>query len=149
MNLKKILTSETIWCDLRATTKEALIEEFIDRLFSAGKIKDREAALQAVRDREARMSTGMQNGVAIPHGKTDSVTGLVAAVGLQKNGVDFDSMDKQLSNIFIFTLSPINGSGPHMQFLAEVSRLLGSADSREKLLACTTHQEMYDYLTGK
>jgi PTS system nitrogen regulatory IIA component len=149
MNLKKILTPDTIWCDLRATTKEELIEEFIDRLFAAGKIKDREAALQAVRDREARMSTGMQNGVAIPHGKTDSVKGLVAAVGLQKKGIDFDSMDHQPSKIFIFTLSPINGSGPHMQFLAEVSRLLGNADSRKKLLACTTHQEMYDYLTGK
>jgi PTS system nitrogen regulatory IIA component len=95
------------------------------------------------------MSTGMQNGVAIPHGKTDSVKGLVAAVGLNKSGVDFDSMDGSPSTIFIMTVSPARRTGPHMQFLAEVSRLLGSAEEREKLLACRTHQAIYEHITGK
>ena len=149
MNLRKVLSPDTVWVDLKADTKPGIIEEMIDRLVAAGKIKDRAAALQAVLEREEKMSTGMQNGVAIPHGKTDSVKSLVAAVGLNKNGVDFNSMDGSISTIFIMTVSPAKRKGPHMQFLAEVSRLLGSAAEREKLLACRTHNEIYALITGK
>ena len=149
MNLKKVLSPETVWVDLKADSKLGIIEEMIDRLVAAGKIKDREAALQAVLEREEKMSTGMQNGVAIPHGKTDSVKGLVAAVGLNKSGVDFDSMDGEPSTIFIMTVSPAKRTGPHMQFLAEVSRLLGSASERKKLLACKTHIQIYNHVIGK
>ncbi len=149
MNLKKTLSLDTVWVDLKADTKQGIIEEMIDRLVASGKITDRAAALQALIEREEKMSTGMQNGVAIPHGKTDSVKSLVAAVGLNKAGVDFDSLDGEPSTIFIMTLSPLKRRGPHMQFLAEVSRLLGQATEREKLLACQTHNEIHALLTGK
>ncbi|MCP4455539.1 MAG: PTS transporter subunit EIIA, partial [Planctomycetes bacterium] len=69
MNLKKVLTPETVWVDLKSDSKQGIIEEMVGRLYLAGKIADREAVLQAVVDREAKMSTGMENGVAIPHGK--------------------------------------------------------------------------------
>ena len=101
MKLKKTLSLDTVWVDLKADTKQGIIEEMIGRLVAAGKIKDRAAALQAVLEREEKMSTGMQNGVAIPHGKTDAVKSLVAAVGLKKDGVDFGSMDGIPSTIFI------------------------------------------------
>jgi len=149
MNLKKVLSPDTVWIDLKADTKQGILEEMIDRLLAAGKISDRRAALQAVLDREAKMSTGMQNGVAIPHGKTDTVEGLTAAIGLQKKGVTFDSLDGSPCTIFIMTLSPIKRAGPHMQFLAEVSRLISQPAARDKLLACKTHNEAYELLTGK
>ena len=149
MNLKKVLSPETVWVDLKAKTKQGIIEEMIDRLVAAGKIKNRDAVLASVLEREAKMSTGMQNGVAIPHGKTDVVKELVAAVGLQKQGIDFDSMDGVPSRIFIMTVSPAKRSGPHMQFLAEVSRLISQPSEREKLLACNTHAQIYELLTGK
>ena len=149
MNLKKVLSLDSVWIDLKADTKRGIIEEMVDRLIAAGKIADREAALEAIFEREEKMSTGMQNGVAIPHGKTDSVKSLVAAVGLNKAGVDFDSMDGEPSTIFIMTVSPIKRRGPHMQFLAEVSRLIGQAPERKKLLDCKTHSEIYEQLTGK
>ncbi len=149
MNLKKVLSTDTVWVDLKADTKQGIIEEMIDRLLAAGKINDREAVLQAVIEREEKMSTGMQNGVAIPHGKTDAVKSLVAAVGLNKAGVDFDSMDSELCTIFIMTISPLKRRGPHMQFLAEVSRLISQSSEREKLLACQTHNEIHELLTGK
>ena len=76
MNLKKVLSTDTVWVDLKADTKQGIIEEMVDRLAAAGKIKDRDAVLQAVLEREAKMSTGMQNGVAIPHGRSDSVKSL-------------------------------------------------------------------------
>ena len=149
MNLKKVLSLDTVWVDLKADSKQGIIEEMIDRLMAAGKIKDREAVLRAVVEREEKMSTGMQNGVAIPHGKTDAVKSLVAAIGLNKAGVNFDSMDGSPCTIFIMTLSPIKRRGPHMQFLAEVSRLISQSAEREKLLACKTHNDIYELLTGK
>jgi len=149
MNLKKVLSLDCVWVDLKAESKQGIIEEMADRLFAAGKIADRDAVLQALLDRESKMSTGMQNGVAIPHGKSDVVKSLVAAVGLQKNGVNFDSMDGSPSTIFIMTISPVERTGPHMQFLAEVSRLISRPAEREKLLAAKTDAEIYEQLTGK
>ena len=149
MNLKKVLSPDTVWVDLKADTKDGIIEEMIDRLVAAGKIKNREDALKAVRAREAKMSTGMQNGVAIPHGKYASIKNLVAAIGLNKEGVNFDSMDGSPSTIFIMTLSPANRTGPHIQFLAEVSRLISQPAERERLLAARTHADIYEILTGK
>jgi mannitol/fructose-specific phosphotransferase system IIA component (Ntr-type) len=149
MNLKKVLSLETVWVDLKADSKLGIIEEMVDRLFTAGKFKDRDAVLQAVLDREAKMSTGMQYGVAIPHGKSDAVESLIAAVGLNRSGVDFESMDELPSTIFVMTVSPAKHVGPHIQFLAEVSRLISQPAQREKLLAAQTHADMYDTLTGK
>jgi fructose-specific phosphotransferase system IIA component len=149
MNLKKVLSADTVWVDLKADSKQDIIKEMVDRLVAAGKISDREAVLEAIFEREDKMSTGMQNGVAIPHGKTDAVKSLVAAVGLNKSGVNFDSMDGEPSTIFIMTISPLKRRGPHMQFLAEVSRLIGQATERGKLLECKTHHEIYELLTGK
>lgn len=149
MNLKKVLSPDTVWVDLKADTKDGILVEMIDRLVAAGKVRNREDALKAVRDREAKMSTGMQNGVAIPHGKYASIKSLVAAIGLNKAGVNFDSMDGSPSTIFIMTLSPTNRTGPHIQFLAEVSRLISQPAERERLLAAKTHAEIYEILTGK
>jgi fructose-specific phosphotransferase system IIA component len=149
MNLKKVLFPDCVWVDLKADTKKGIIEEMVDRLIAAGKISDRESVLESVFAREEKMSTGMQNGVAIPHGKTDAVKSLVAAIGLNKSGVDFDSMDGSPCTIFIMTLSPLKRRGPHMQFLAEVSRLISQPAEREKLLACKTNNEIHELFTGK
>lgn len=149
MNLRKVLSPETVWVDLKADSKQAVIEEMVDRLVAAGRVKDRRAVVEALTEREAKMSTGMQNGVAIPHGKTDTVEELVAAIGVHKAGVDFESMDGEPSRIFIMTLSPTKRTGPHIQFLAEVSRLISPPEEREKLLAAQTHGEIYELLTGK
>ena len=149
MNLKKVLSPDTVWVDLKSDSKNGIIEEMVDRLFAAGKINDRDAVLSAVLEREAKMSTGMQNGVAIPHGKTDAVKTLIAAVGINRAGVNFDSMDGSPCMIFIMTLSPIKRTGPHIQFLAEISRLISQPAERDKLLAAKTHNDIYEILTGK
>jgi len=142
MNLKKLLGKENVFLDLKSSSKEDIIKEMINRLVVSGKIKDREAALEAVLAREEKMSTGMENGIAIPHGKTDSVDHLITAVALKKEGVDFESMDGQVSKIFIMTISPLSRSGPHIQFLAEVSKLLKEPEAREMLLAARTVEEV-------
>lgn len=142
MNLKSVLNQETVAVNLNGTTKEEIISELLDILVKAGKIQDRKAALNAILDRERKMSTGMKHGIAIPHGKTDAVNDLVACIGISKQAVDFDSLDREPCRIFIMTLSPVEKTGPHLQFLAEVSLLFKSGDKRDKLLAATSSQEI-------
>ncbi len=148
MNIRKAITKETICLSLAAREKDAIIEELVDLLDKGGRIKDRKAVLKCVLDREKKMSTGMHNGLAIPHGKTDTVDGLVAAVGLIPEGVDFESMDQQPSRIFILTVSPANRAGPHIQFLAEISRLLNRADIRKQILEAEDLETLHELLTG-
>ena len=148
MNLKKPLTLETISLDLKAITKDEVLSEMVDLLMASGHIRDREAVLKAVMEREKRMSTGMQNGIAIPHGKTDSVDCLIAALGIKHGGVDFGALDGQPSNIFVMTVSPDSRTGPHIQFLAEISRPLNDAAVRAKLLGATSCEEVLQLLIG-
>ena len=148
MTLKKPLTAETISLDLKGASKEAILSEMVDLLVASGHIRDREAVLKAVSDREKRMSTGMQNGIAIPHGKTDSVNCLVAALGIKRGGVDFGALDGQPSNIFVMTVSPDSRTGPHIQFLAEISRPLNDVAVRTKLLSATSREEVLHLLIG-
>lgn len=147
MNLKKMLTVDSIRLRLRATSKSEALEELLDIMVENGQVRDREQARQAVLEREQKMSTGMQNGIAIPHGKTDAVDRLQIVVALQPDGIDFDALDGQPCTIFIFTLSPANRAGPHIQFLAEISKFLVDDAFRKKLLNATSSQEILQLLT--
>lgn len=148
MNLKKLLTEDTIILELKGVNKEEIIQEMIDLLVLRGRIKDRDAALRAVMEREQKMSTGMQHGIAIPHGKTDSVDKLVTAMALKREGVDFGSMDGKPSTIFIMTISSISRTGPHIQFLSEISQVLNDPDKRERILLAQSTSEVMEILTS-
>ncbi len=147
MDLRTVLTLDTVDLHLKGTTKEEIIDELLDVLVKAGKVTDKEAAKECVLDRERKMSTGMKHGIAIPHGKTDSVSDLVACIGISDNPVDFDSLDQEPCRIFIMTLSPVNKTGPHLQFLAEVSLLFKSADKRTQILTTQDKAEVIKVLT--
>ena len=142
MNLRKILSPQVVSLSLRAETKDEALAELVDLLMKTGKVSDREAALRAVREREEKMSTGIQHGVAIPHGKSDAVDELVACIALKPEGLDFESLDGEPSTIFVMTLSPLHRIGPHVQFLAEVSQLLKTAAERERILKAGSVEEL-------
>jgi PTS system nitrogen regulatory IIA component len=142
MNVKKQLKTDLISLNLPGGSKREIIEAMIDLAMKSGKIRDRQAALDSVLAREAKMSTGIQFGVAIPHGKSDTVDELVACVGLKPEGVDFEALDGIPSNIFIMTISPVNRTGPHVQFLAEISKILKSEESRKAILASKSPAEL-------
>ncbi len=146
MNPKRILTKETVSTALKSTTKDAVIGELLDLLVAAGKITDRSAALKAVMDRERKMSTGLQNGIAIPHGKTDSVEALVAAMGIKRDGIPFDSLDGSPARILLLTLCPTTRTGPHIQFLAEVSRTLHDPAVRAKVIEAQSAEEAVELI---
>ena len=148
MNLRRVLSKSDITVSLQGRNKEQVLSSLMDILMAGGKVHNREVAMNAILEREKKMSTGIQNGVAIPHGKTDAVEELVACLGIKKEGVDFDALDGEKSRIFIMTLSPVNKAGPHVQFLAEISQLLTDSAKREKLLAARSSEEVLDILTS-
>jgi PTS system nitrogen regulatory IIA component len=148
MNLKTILTKDTIHLSLKGTTREEIINELLDILVAAKKITDREAAYSAIMERERKMSTGMKHGIAIPHGKTPTISELVACIGVSDNAVEFDSLDQEPCRIFIMTLSPLEKTGPHLQFLAEISLLFKSAEKRREILQAKTPEEILKVITS-
>ena len=146
MNLKKVLSKETIRLHLKGTTKEAIINEMLDILVAAGKIEKRAEAFTAIMEREKKMSTGMKHGIAIPHGKSQTIHDLVACIGISDTPVEFDALDHQPCRIFILTLSPVEKTGPHLQFLAEVSLLFKSSEKRAEILSATSEEAVFRIL---
>ena len=146
--LKETLTIDLVTTELAGRDKNEIIRSMFDLVCKSGKVKDPEAALKAVLDHEAVMSTGMENGIAIPHAKTDAVDELVAAVGVSKRKIDFENLDRKPAQIFIMTLSPTHGTGPHVQFLADISRLLKEPATRKQILKAKSDEELLSILTS-
>jgi PTS system nitrogen regulatory IIA component len=146
MNLKTVLTKDTINLHLKGTNKEEIINELLDILVAANKIQDRAAAYAAVMEREQKMSTGMKHSIAIPHGKSATINDLVACIGISDTPIDFDSLDHEPCRIFIMTLSPLEKTGPHLQFLAEISLLFKSSEKRAEILKAATAEDILHIL---
>ena len=148
MDFKSTLKKGCFCLQLKSDTKDGVIREMIDMLDAAGKLPDKSVALNAVLDRERKMSTGMQCGVAIPHGKTDTIDDLLVAFAIKKEGIDFGALDGQPSRIFVMTLSSSNRTGPHIQYLAEISKLLNVPSVRERLIAAQSVEDIMNVLSG-
>jgi mannitol/fructose-specific phosphotransferase system IIA component (Ntr-type) len=141
--LRDVLTPQLVTTNLEGASKRAVIESLVSLIEKGGGVKDRELALSDVLAHENENSTGMENGIAIPHAKTDAVDRLVACVGVSKGRIEFECLDRKPAHIFVMTLSPRDGTGPHVRFLAEVARLLKEADVRKRVLAAETDEELY------
>jgi Kef-type K+ transport system membrane component KefB/mannitol/fructose-specific phosphotransferase system IIA component (Ntr-type) len=128
------ITPECISLNLAGQTKKEIITELVDILAAQGRLLDRDIVLKDVLERENIMSTSMQRGIALPHAKTGGTDDLAVAVGVKKEGVDFESVDGELSRLFILTISPKKISGPHVQFLAAISALLKDDAARKAVI---------------
>ncbi len=146
MSLTTTLSADRVLVGMHAADKLSVIDQMLDRLAASGAIPDRAAARVAVLERERKMSTGMKNGIAIPHGKTASVDALVTCVAVAAEPVPWDTLDGEPCRIFIMTLSSPSKAGPHLQFLAEVSRLFKSEERRDAVLAAPDAQGVLDAL---
>ena len=149
MNFMVILKQSCFSPHLKSNTKQGIIEEMIDLMVDAGKIRDKQDALKTVLKREKRTSTGLQHGVAVPHGKTDKVDGLISAFALKKEGIDFDSVDGELSKIFIMTISPTLQVGSHIEYLMKMGKRLSIPFVRKKILKAKTKAEIIEILSSK
>ena len=136
MRIIDFLDPKAVSANLQATDKEGAIKELVDLLYRAGSIKDKEKLLKILVSREALGSTGIGQGVGIPHGKCDGVKELVAAFGLSQKGVNFDSLDGEPVYIFFLLVAPEDSAGPHLKALARISRILKDKVFRETLKQC-------------
>jgi PTS system nitrogen regulatory IIA component len=132
---------------LKGDNKQAIISELLDLLVAAGKVKDKAAAQAAIMERESKMSTGMKHGIAIPHGKTSAVNDLMACFGISDHPVNFEALDGEPCRIFIMTLSPLEKTGPHLQFLAEISLLFKSNEKRAEMLKANSPEDILRILS--
>jgi len=142
MTLLDILSPNSTIVGLSADSKEGIIRELVESLEEGESISNRDKVLQAVLERENIMSTGIGDGIAIPHGKSDAVVKLTAALGTHKRGVDFEALDGEPAFVFFLLVSPANISGPHIKALARISRLLKNDDFKKSLIEATTADEI-------
>lgn len=145
--LRGSLDSACIRLELTAANRDAAITELVGLIHAKHRLRNPEEAINAVMDRERKMSTSLENGIAVPHGKAPSIDRLLVAVGLKQKGIDFKSADGQPSNIIILILSSSAQSGPHVRCLAEIGRLLQSETNRKKILAARDTETVLKIMT--
>ncbi len=149
MDLVELLDRRCIKTRLQADNKNDAIKELIDLLAENGALTEPAAALQAVLEREKVHTTGIGQGLALPHGKYPHGQKPVIAIGLKPAGLDFDSVDGRPVDIIVLMVSPSNQVAQHIQALARISRFLSFDEFRKNLRKATTADEIYEVVKRK
>ena len=144
MNLADIISPETVKVPLDATEKREAINELVDLLGAARLIKDTEATKAVVWEREQQRSTGIGEGLAIPHGKSNCSDRLLIALGRPASPIDFDSVDRKPVSLIVLLVSPPDKTADHIQALGKISRLMADPDFREAAYAAGSAGELYE-----
>ena len=151
MILTQILQPTCVKVPLEGKDKKSVITELVDLLDANtnGLLLDRDAVLEAILMRDQTRSTGIGSGIAIPHGKSGAVKELVMGIGIPSEPIDFASVDGKPVKIIILLLSPADQTGPHIQALAQISRLLLDEEFKGKLENAASADEVYQLLGSK
>ena len=142
MKIMDFLNKKAVTVNLRSVDKESVIRELVDLLSKADEIKNKEELVRALLTRESLGSTGIGQGIGIPHAKSENVNNLVAAFGLSQKGVNFDSLDGEPAYIFFLLIAPEESAGPHLKALARISRMLKDKYFREMLKKAKDEKEI-------
>lgn len=151
MKIMDFLSKKAIVPELKSTKKEDVIKELVDALIDAEEVdkRNRNKIIDALMSRESLGSTAIGQGIAIPHAKTNCVDRLIAAFGLSKKGVDFDSLDGEPAYIFFLLLASQDSAGPHLKALARISRLLKDKFFRDSLKSCTEDKAIIKIISSE
>jgi fructose-specific phosphotransferase system IIA component len=144
MKVSELLNPGVIIADLKGNKKEDVINELIDLLKNDSRVQDIEKVRAAVLDREKIMSTGVGKGFAIPHGKTNSISDIVAAFGKANNPVDYDALDNQPVHLIFLLVGKDNLVSKHIKLLSRISRMMNKDDFRNRLMEAATVEEILD-----
>ena len=144
MKITEVLEEQLVETNLPGTTKEEVINAMIDLVAKSTKVLDREKVRQAIFEREKIMSTGVGNGFAIPHGKTDAVGDIVAAFATTAQPIDYQSLDEKPVRLVFLLIGRDNMVGPHIKLLSRISRLMSKEDFRNKLLDLNSPKEVLE-----
>lgn len=143
MKILDIMTEKSIIQDLKGKTKKEVLEELIDALLECKPQLDRERLLSVLLERERLGSTGIGDGIAIPHGKLKDLDRLVLSFGRSRQGVDFESMDGKPVHLFFLLVAPESCAGIHLRALAKIARLLKNSSVRKRLATVAGKDEIY------
>jgi fructose-specific phosphotransferase system IIA component len=145
--LTELLTPERIRIPLSARSKDDLLRELVQLAGATARIDDLDDLLRAVREREDVLSTGIGNGVAIPHGRSASLGELALVAGVAREPVDFDALDGKPVHLFFLLVGPESAAGQHVKVLSRISRLLRHESFRDRLAAAGDGAEFYRILS--
>ncbi len=138
----ELLQDDLVIEEIKATDKIGVIREFAGILQATGRVTDAETLVRVLLERESLGSTGIGDGVAIPHGKLSFISNMIVAFGRSSRGVDFQSLDAKPVYLFFLLVTPDNKPGDHLKALARISRILKNPDLRENLKRTSDRQEL-------
>lgn len=146
MRLAGFIKTDLIFTDLKSASKDAVLEEFAKSIANRTSNISEVDIINALKNREKLGSTGIEEGVAIPHGKIKNMDQIIIAVGRSLKGVDFDAHDHKLSHMFFVLLVPENETALHLKVMARITHLLRSKKLAEKIMSAKSEKEIYDIL---
>jgi PTS system nitrogen regulatory IIA component len=144
MKILEILDKRFIVPNLSAKEKEGVLRELVRVIVQVERQADEERMMEILLERETLGSTGIGEGVAIPHGKSKTVKKLLASFGRSVSGVDFQSMDGKPTHLFFLLVAPEDSAGIHLKALARISRMMKDASFRKRLMEAGTAEEMFE-----
>lgn len=150
MMISNFLKEGRIKVKLDGKNKSDIIKEMVDLLGISDSILDNKEVLKSIIERENSMSTGIGNGIAVPHGKCSSVKNLVGTLGIVKEGIPFDSIDGNPVKIIFMLVAPDTGpSGSYIKALSLISKILNNESARKKILNCNSPKDIFSILVNE
>ncbi|MFA5321766.1 MAG: PTS sugar transporter subunit IIA [Smithella sp.] len=146
MQLEEIFKIEFINADLLAKNKDEALAELVNTIIRGGLNLDSNSILEILKQRENLGSTGIGDGVAIPHGKASALNDIVVGFGRSVDGIDYDSLDGKPVHLLFLLLAPENSAGQHLKILAKISKMLKETSFRKKLLKAKSQRELYEII---
>lgn len=146
MVLSRVFSPKAINIQLESDDKDEVFEELIEVLAQDNPNFDRQSVLAAIQDRESKMSTGIMPAIAVPHGKTDAVTGVQGVVGISHKGIDYQSLDSQPVHLIILLLSASNSCEFHLRVLRRLARILAIPSFYSEVMIQKSAQDVYDLI---
>ncbi len=149
MRITDLLSRQSISLDLKADNKKAAIDELVDLVNASGNLSDKEAYKKGIIAREEQSTTGIGEGIAIPHAKTSAVKKACLGAAVSKAGVDYESFDGSLAHLFFMIAAPDGANNTHLEVLSRLSTILMDEDFRKKLMNAHTVDEFLSLIDAK
>jgi PTS system nitrogen regulatory IIA component len=149
MRLSEILHEDNLIPDLKSRDKKRVIEELAGVMVDSKPSLDKDPLVRILLERESLGSTGIGDGVAIPHGKFHGINELIISFGRSPRGLDFDSMDGQPVFLFFLLVAPEDSASIHLEALAKIAKMLKDSAFRKKLMEASTRKELYQLIVEK
>ena len=146
MKLTEYITPQHVKIGLDGVGKGDVIEELVELLVETNDVSDADAIYDAVMKREGEGSTGLEKGVAIPHAKSDAVKRLSIVIGISRDGIEFDSQDGKPAHLFFLMVAPTSESGPHVQAIAKIVKMIKLDKFRERLIKAKKPEDVVDMI---